>query len=69
MADGKVARRKGKKNQKHGRNKRWCEAYRLRGQREKNKARKAERHRRLMAKKAAKKAGASAPADAFRRAA
>jgi len=31
----------GKKNRKHGRNRKWCEAYRARGQREINKARKA----------------------------
>jgi len=30
--------RGGKKNRKHGRNKVWCQAYRARGQREKNKA-------------------------------
>lgn len=28
------------KNRKYGRNKRWCEAYRMRGQRETNKKRK-----------------------------
>lgn len=33
----------GKKNRKHGRNHKWCEAYRARGQREINKARKAVR--------------------------
>lgn len=44
MADN-AARRKGKKNRKHGRNKKWCEAYRLRGQREKNKAKRLAKHR------------------------
>ncbi len=33
----------GKKNRKHGRNRKWCEAYRARGQREINKAKKAKR--------------------------
>jgi len=36
----------GKKNRKHGRNRKWCAAYRLRGQREKNKVKKAKRERR-----------------------
>jgi hypothetical protein len=35
----------GKKgNKKYGRNKKWCEAYRLRGQREINQARRLDRH-------------------------
>lgn len=37
-------RRKGKKNRKHGRNKKGCESYRNRGQREINKRRKLKRH-------------------------
>lgn len=45
----------GKKNRKHGRNRKWCEAYRARGQREINKARKA----RKQAKKL--QAGTSCP--------
>jgi len=36
MSNG-IARKKGKKNRCHGRNKAWCQAYRARGQREKNK--------------------------------
>lgn len=43
-------RKKGKKNRKHGRNKKFCERYRLEGRREKNKARKAIRHAKRMAK-------------------
>lgn len=38
------AYKRGKKNRKHGRNKRWCELYRQRGQRELNKARRQARH-------------------------
>lgn len=34
----------GKKGRKLGRNEKWCQAYRTRGQREKNKARKLRRH-------------------------
>lgn len=37
------SRKKGKKNRKHGRNKAWCQAYRARGQREKNKKKRQER--------------------------
>jgi hypothetical protein len=33
----------GKKNRKYGRNRKWCEAYRARGQKEINKARKQKR--------------------------
>lgn len=36
--------KKGKKNRKYGRNKQWCEAYRARGQRERNKVRKVLKH-------------------------
>lgn len=42
MADG--VRRKGKKNRKHSRNKKWCERYFLRGQREKNKKVRVKKH-------------------------
>ena len=41
MASKKIA---GGKNRKHGRNKIWCDAYRKRGQREKNKAKKVLKH-------------------------
>ena len=40
-----IVRRKGKKNRKHGRNKKFCERYRAEGRREKNKARKQARHK------------------------
>ena len=43
-ASGK-ARRGGKKNRKHGRNKVFCAAYKARGQREINKLKKAKRLR------------------------
>lgn len=43
MAQRKV-RKSGKKNRKYGRNKAWCEAYRLRRQRERNKIAKLLRH-------------------------
>ena len=36
------------KGRKIGRNKRWCEAYRLRGQREKNKAVRLHKHLRRL---------------------
>lgn len=39
-----------KKNRKHGNNKKFCERYRAEGRREKNKARKAIRHAKRMAK-------------------
>lgn len=39
-----LTRRGGKKNRKHGRNELFCKAYRTRGQREKNKARKLRKH-------------------------
>ena len=41
----KTSRRKGKKNRKHGRNKVACQRYKAEGRREKNKALRAERHR------------------------
>lgn len=44
-------KRKGGQRKK-GRNRNWCESYRQRGQRELNKARKAARHQRRIAKKA-----------------
>ena len=37
-------RSKGKKNRKHDRNERWCENYRARQQRERNKARRLSKH-------------------------
>lgn len=37
-------RKGGKKNRKHGRNKVWCEGYRRRGQRLKNKAKRLRKH-------------------------
>lgn len=46
------ARKRGKKNRKHGRNKKSCEQYRKTGQREKNKARKHARHLKRLARKA-----------------
>lgn len=45
MAENKQAHKGGKKNRKHGRNRKWCEAYRARGQREINKAKKAARNK------------------------
>lgn len=51
----KRERRKGRKNRKHGRNKRWCEAYRNRGQEAKNKVKRQARHLRRIAKSQAKK--------------
>jgi len=45
MAERDPPRRKGgKKNRKHGRDRRQCEFYRLRGQREKNKIKKLAKH-------------------------
>ena len=44
-------RTKGGGSRKHGRNKKWCESYRARGQREKNKLLKQARHRRGVEKK------------------
>ncbi len=46
MSTDKVQKkaRKGKKNRKWDRNRVWCEAYRRRGQREKNKAKKLRKH-------------------------
>lgn len=41
---GGKARRGGKKNRKHGRNKVWCQAYKARGQREINKVKRAARN-------------------------
>jgi hypothetical protein len=38
--------KKGKKNRKHGRNKKFCEAYRARGTEARNKARNVEREKR-----------------------
>lgn len=45
---------KGKKNRKHGRNKKFCERYRMIGQREKNKAKRAVKERKKREKKRAK---------------
>lgn len=39
-----LPRKAGKKNRKYGRNKKWCEVYRMRSQRERNKVRKLARH-------------------------
>ena len=39
-----VARKKGKKNRKFDRNRIWCQAYKNRGQREKNKLRRLNKH-------------------------
>lgn len=39
-----ATRKKGKKNRKHDRNRKWCESYRARGQREKNKVKKLLKH-------------------------
>lgn len=47
--------RRGKKNRKHGRNKKWCESYRARGQEAKNRAKRQARHLRRIAKSEAKK--------------
>lgn len=47
--------KKGKKNRKWGRNKKSCERYRLEERREKNKARKAAKYARHMAKAATNK--------------
>lgn len=41
---GGKARRGGKKNRKHGRNKEFCDRYSREGRRERNKARKLTRH-------------------------
>lgn len=68
MAESKRAKA-GKKNRKHGRNLKECQRYRAENRFEKNKALRMARHIRRMAKKAAKRAGASAPADALKRAA
>ena len=46
----------GKKNRKHGRDKKKCEAYRLTGKREQNKKRKAEKRDRKLAKRKFKRA-------------
>lgn len=43
MADG-TARKKGKKNRGHGKNRIFCQAYMKSGQREKNKMRKLRKH-------------------------
>lgn len=43
----KTKKRTGNKNRKYGRNRKWCEAYRLRGQREKNRKARWLRHLRL----------------------
>jgi hypothetical protein len=37
-------KKSGKKHRKHGRNKKWCEAYRLRRQRERNKVKRLKVH-------------------------
>ena len=39
-----MSHKQGKKNRKHGRNKAFCQQYRLEGRREKNKARKLAKH-------------------------
>lgn len=44
MAEVRRGPSKSKKNRKHGRNKVWCQAYRNRGQREKNKVVRLKRH-------------------------
>jgi hypothetical protein len=49
--------RRGKKNRKHGRNKKWCERYRARGQEAKNKAKRQARHLKRIAASEAKKGG------------
>lgn len=36
--------KEGKKGRKHGRNEKWCQTYKARGTREKNKAAKIRRH-------------------------
>lgn len=45
MGNASKARRGGKKNRKHGRDKKKCEKYRILGTREKNKERKKEKER------------------------
>ncbi len=56
-ANGK-ARRGGKKNRKHGRNKVWCQAYKARGQREINRAK---RHARVAQHQSADQAPGNVP--------
>ena len=48
-------RRGGKKNRKHNRNKKKCEAYRLSGRREENKERREARRLQKLAKRSLKK--------------
>lgn len=44
MGSSKIARKGGKKNRKYGRNKKFCERYRLEGRREKNRKIRLARH-------------------------
>lgn len=44
MAASGVTRKKGKKTRKYDRNRKWCQSYRNRNQREKNKVKKLRRH-------------------------
>ena len=44
MAATGVARKTGKKQRKYDRNRKWCQSYRNRNQREKNKVKKVRRH-------------------------
>lgn len=54
----------GKGSKKHGRNKKSCEVYELRGTLEKNKARRAETYKRRVEKKRAKLAAREAKREA-----
>lgn len=51
MASNGIARKKGKKNRKYGRNLIKCARYRAEGRREKNKARKAVKRQRKIEKR------------------
>ena len=44
MVASGVTRKKGKKTRKYDRNRKWCQSYRNRNQREKNKVKKLRRH-------------------------